>query len=237
MIKGRIKEPKPRRKSQPPRPAGPKKVFIVEDHPIFREGMANLIRGEEGLALCGMAPDALTAKREIARLKPDLVLVDISLPGKSGLELLKVLRAADPRLKLLVVSMHDEAIYANRVLRLGGDGYIMKKEDPSEIVHAIRDVLEGHIYVSEAVLSGEQKPARRSKASASVRRLGRLTDAELEVLELLGEGKTSEEIAGQTGAAVKAVQAACDEMRIKLNLANENALMRYAVCWVETGRS
>lgn len=236
-MKTRAKRQAKPKNSDPPKPAGPKKVFIVEDHPVFREGLVHLINEEDGLALCGTAADALTARRDIARLKPDLVLVDISLPGKSGLELIKELRKAYPELKLLVVSMHDEALYANRVLRLGGDGYIMKKEDPSEIVHAMWDVLEGHIYVSEAVLSSRARAAHPTWQPTRGRRFDQLTDGELETLELLGKGKTTEEIADQAGAAVSAVEAACEEIRRKLNLSSDNALIRYAVCWVETGRS
>jgi DNA-binding NarL/FixJ family response regulator len=218
----------------PKRPDGAKKVFIVEDHPVFREGLAHLIDEEKDLRFCGAAGDAFAARREIARLKPDLVLVDISLPGKSGLELIKELRAADRKLKLLVVSMHDEALYANRVLRLGADGYIMKQEDPEEIVRAIYDVLGGHIYLSEDVLS---PPAGDRAVSAPARPLDQLTDTELEILELMGSGNTNEEIASQFDCDVAQINADCEEIRKKLNLKNEMALIRYAVCWVETGKT
>jgi len=141
-------------------------IYIVEDHPVFREGLAQLVNAEQDLTVCGQAGDAAQALRAIARLKPDLVLVDITLPGKSGLELIKELRPQNHQLKLLVVSMHDEALYANRVLRAGGDGYIMKQEDPEEIIHAIRDVLGGHTYVSEQVMASRStiSQERRSKA-------------------------------------------------------------------------
>ncbi|MCX6928797.1 MAG: response regulator transcription factor [Verrucomicrobia bacterium] len=122
----------------------PKKVFIVEDHPVFREGLAQIINSESDLTVCGEAEDAEHALEAIPGLKPDLVLVDITLPGKGGLELIKELRDLNSSVKLLVLSMHDEALYADRVLRAGGDGYIMKEEDPEEVVHAIRDVLRGH---------------------------------------------------------------------------------------------
>ncbi len=214
-----------------------KKVFIVEDHPVFREGLADLIEAEEDLVLCGTAGDALSALRDITRLEPDLALIDISLPGKSGLQLIKELRAVDPDLKLLVVSMHDEALYANRVLRLGGDGYIMKQEGPSEIINAIRDVLNGHIYVSERVLGWETDSTAATRKPPPARGLDRLSDAELEILELIGEGKTSEEIAGQLNLTVEAVQSQWVALRQALNLKSDNALIRYAVCWVETGRT
>src|ERR1017187_1792709 len=166
-------------------PTAPRKVFIVEDHPVFREGLVQIINSEGNMIVCGEAEDAEQALEAITRLKPDLVLVDITLPGKSGLELIKDLRARNGGVKLLVLSMHDEALYADRVLRAGGDGYIMKQEDPEEVVHAIRDVLGGHIYVSEQVLVGGMKGTQARDSKPKSRPLGQLMDVELEVLELL----------------------------------------------------
>ena len=215
-------------------PTLPKKVFIVEDHPVFREGLAQLVKAEQDLTVSGQAGDAAQALRAIARLKPDLVLVDITLPGKSGLELIKELRSQNRQIKLLVVSMHDEALYADRVLRAGGDGYIMKQEDPEEIIHAIRDVLDGHTYVSEQVMAARStiSPERRSRAKT--RPLEKLTDSEIEILALLGQGKGNLEIAQQIHLSVAAVSTHCTQIQKKLNLKSTNALVRYAVCWVET---
>jgi DNA-binding NarL/FixJ family response regulator len=168
------------------------------------------------------------------RLKPSLVLVDISLPGKSGLELIKEIRAATRAVKLLVVSMHDEALYADRVLRAGGDGYIMKQEDPSEIVSAIRDILNGRLYVSEEVMAHMSKTAPKRAAKEKARLIDQLSDEELEILELLGRGKTRQEISRQLDLTEKNVGDRCAEMRAKLSFRNENELIRYAVCWVET---
>jgi DNA-binding NarL/FixJ family response regulator len=128
-----------------------KRVFIVEDHPVFRETLVQVVSREKDLTVCGEASDADQAFEAIGRLKPDLVLVDITLPGKSGLELVKGLRAVDRKIKLLVVSMHDAALYADRALQAGGNGYIRKQGDPEELIHAIRNVLDGRIYVSEDV--------------------------------------------------------------------------------------
>jgi DNA-binding NarL/FixJ family response regulator len=212
-------------------------VFIVEDHPVFREGLVQVINSEGDMIVCGEAEDAEHALTAIRSLKPDLVLVDISLPGKSGLELIKDLRARNGGVKLLVLSMHDEALYADRVLRAGGDGYIMKQEDPEEVVHAIRDVLGGHIYISEEIMAGGAKgaPARGSKPKS--RPLGQLADLELEVLELLGQGKTNLEIARQLHFRPGTVSARCTQIKRKLNLKSTNALIRYAVCWVEGGKA
>lgn len=214
-----------------------RKVFIVEDHPVFREGLVQIINGEDDLTVCGEAEDAEHALEVIPGLKPDLVLVDISLPGKSGLELIKELRARTDGIKLLVLSMHDEALYADRVLRAGGDGYIMKQEDPEEVVNAIRDVLGGHTYVSEEVMLRRTKAAPERDTKAKSRPLSQLTDSELEVLELLGEGKSGLEIARHLHLATRAVSINCTQIRRKLNLKNANALIRYAVCWVEGGKA
>jgi DNA-binding NarL/FixJ family response regulator len=213
-----------------------KRVFIVEDHPVFREGLVQIINSEVDLTVCGEAEDAEHALKAILRLKPDLVLVDISLPGLSGLELIKELRARNRDIKLLVLSMHDQALYADRVLRAGGDGYIMKQEDPEEVVHAIRDVLGGHIYVSEEVLAGGKKGPQSRASGLKNRPLGQLTDVELEVLELLGEGKSNLELARQLDFRPGTVSAHCKRIMKKLSLKSTNALIRYAVCWVEGGK-
>src|SRR5882724_3490770 len=148
---------KPKSSPARSRPAKPrKKVFIVEDHKVFREGLVQILKGEPDLVVCGQAGSAAQAMRAIPGLDPELILVDITLPGKTGLELIKEVRAVNRKVKMLVVSNHDEALYADRVLRAGGDGYIMKQEDPEEIINAIRDVLEGRIYVSEEVMAASQ---------------------------------------------------------------------------------
>jgi len=221
--------------SSKPASLSPRKIFIVEDHPVFREGLAHIVNSETDLTVCGEAGDAEHALEDIVRLKPNLVLVDISLPGKSGLDLVKELRLRNGGVKVLVVSMHDEALYADRVLRAGGDGYIMKQEDPEEVVHAIRDVLDGHIYVSEQVLARRHKGAPKPERKRVTRGLEQLTDAELEILELLGRGKSNPEIGRQLHLGPTAVRDNCRRIRGKLRLRHDNELVRYAVCWVETG--
>lgn len=215
----------------------PKAVFLVEDHPVFRQGLVQLLTSEKDLTVCGEAPNAEEALKAIPRLKPDLVLVDITLPGKDGLELIKELRARDRKVKLLVISMHDEALYANRVLRAGGDGYIMKQEDPEELLRAVRDVLNGHIYVSEHVMAKLPKPASGSSRKGRAGRLDKFTDLQLQILEFLGRGKSNREIARQLRLSLAAVTRHCARMRLGLKLRNTNALIREAVCWVEGGRA
>jgi DNA-binding NarL/FixJ family response regulator len=209
------------------------RIFLVEDHPVFRDGLSKLLNAENDLTVCGEAGDARQALKSIIKLKPDLVVVDLGLPGKSGLELIKEIRTLKLAIKLLAVSMFDEAVYAQRVLHAGGDGYIMKQEDPEEIILAIHDVLAGHIYVSEEVFaSGSSKQTSKKKAGS----LDQLTDSELEVLELLGHGKSAEEISLQVGLSVAEVNTHSNSIRLKLKLKSVNALIRHAVCWVEGSR-
>ncbi len=210
------------------------RIFLVEDHPVFRDGLAKLLNAEADLTVCGEAGDAKTGLKNIRKLRPDLAVVDLGLPGKSGLELIKEVRAAKLPVKLLVVSMFDEALYAQRVLRAGGDGYIMKQEDPEEIISAIRDVLAGHIYVSEDVFTRESLKSSSMEEKAGA--LDLLTDSELEVLEWLGQGKSAEEIAHQLQLPNTSVTAQTTSIRRKLKIKTDNALVRYAVGWVEDSR-
>ncbi|MGO8700091.1 MAG: response regulator transcription factor [Limisphaerales bacterium] len=208
-----------------------KKVFLVEDHPVYAEGLVEVLKTEPGLTVCGKAGSAEVALRLIPRLKPDLVLVDITLPGMSGLDLIKQLRPAYPQMKLLVISMRDEQLYAARVLRAGGDGYVMKQQDPEEIIAAVRDVLAGRIYVSEEVLASGSKGSRRAQPQLPPRAIDRLSDLELEVLGLLGAGKSDQEVASYLALTPQRLEEYYAEMQKKLNLKNSNALVRFAVCW------
>lgn len=205
-------------------------IFLIEDHPVFRDGLAKLLNAEHDLKVCGGTGDPRESIKLITKLKPDLVVVDIGLPGKSGLELIKEIRDLKIPVKLLAVSMFDEAIYAHRVLRAGGDGYVMKQEDPEVIVLAIRDVLAGQIYVSENVFitQNNKRPVKEKSTP-----IDRLTDVDLEILESLGQGRSAKEISSQVGLTIKEVDVHTDSIRRKLKLKNSNALIRYAVCWVE----
>ena len=209
------------------------RIFLVEDHPVFRDGLSKLLNAENDLTVCGEAGDAKQALKSIVKLKPDLAVVDLGLPGKNGLELIKEIRGLKLMVKLLVVSMFDEALYAQRVLRAGGDGYVMKQADPQEIVFAIRDVLAGHIHVSEDVFERDLLNQPSGKKAGA---LDLLTDSELEVLELLGHGKSSKEISHQLGLSSAEVNAHGNSIRRKLKLKSSNALIHYAVSWVDDSR-
>lgn len=209
-----------------------KKVFIIEDHPVSRDGLTRIIASEKGLEVCGQVGSAMQGAEAIAKLKPDLVLLSVSLPDRNVLEVLKRIRAVHSAVKVLVLSMQDEAIYATGVLRAGGDGYIVKTEDPDEIVTAIKNVLSGQLYVSEAVLARQtHKPTERNRP----RSLSVLSDSQLQILALLGHGASYPEIAKRLRLSPLAVSSGCKAIRKVLRLKSENALIRYAVCWIELG--
>ena len=215
------------------KPKTRRKIFIVDDHPVFREGLVGLVGRETDLAVCGEADNCPQALSAIERLKPDLVLVDISLPGRSGLELIKDVRATLPEAALLVISMHDEKLYAERVLRAGGRGYIMKQEGPDKILQAIRHVLEGQVFLSGA-MSARILDTFSGRRAAAKSPIARLTDREFEILELIGEGKDSRAIATQLNLSSKTVDAHRAHIKEKLELKNGTALICYAARWVAT---
>ena len=210
-----------------------KRIFIVDDHPVFREGLVVLVEREADLAVCGEADNAPQALANIERLKPDLVLVDIGLPGRSGLELIKDLRAVLPEIAVLAISMHDETLYAERVLRAGGRGYLMKQEGPERTLQAIRQVLDGQISVSGKMSARilDALSNRRAKTNSPI---ARLTDREFEILQLIGRGKDSHAIAEQLHLSVKTVDAHRGNIKEKLELESGTELICYAARWVET---
>jgi len=209
-----------------------KRILVVDDHPILREGLLQSINREPDLMVCGEAEDAHQTLETIRKLKPDLVLVDIGLPGKSGFELVKDVRMAHPELLVLVLSMHDESLYAERVLRAGARGYIMKQERPGKLIEAIRTVLDGKAYVSERMASRilDVFSGRRPKGSRVP--VERLTDREFEILELIGRGNSSREVAKALHLSVKTVDTHRTHLKGKLKLKSALQLTHYAVCWV-----
>ena len=206
-----------------------KRILIVDDHPMMRQGLAQLISSEPDLTVCCEADTARQAFEAIGRGKPDLALVDISLPDKNGLELIKDIQAMYPSLPLLVVSMHDESLYAERVLRAGGRGYVMKQEGGKVLMQAIRQVLAGQIYVSDKMSARilEIFSGRHREGAASP--VGRLTDREFEVFQLIGQGKGTREIAEHLHLSVKTVEVHRANIKRKLRIKSATDLVRYAV--------
>lgn len=211
-----------------------KRILIVDDHPMMREGLSQLIAGDASLELCGEAANAAAALDAVTRLSPDLLLADISLPDKNGLELIKDVLAVQPGLKILVISMHDEAFYAERVLRAGARGYIMKHEGGQRIGAAIRQVLEDRVYVSEAISAKILNHFSGRKADAGKNLVEGLSDREFEVFQLIGEGKSTRDIAEQLHLSVKTVEVHRLNIKNKLGLKTSAELIRAAVRWVET---
>ena len=209
---------------------GPKrKVFVVDDHPIVREGLTLLINREVDLTVCGVAEEMHSALRTIEALKPDILIVDISLNGPDGLDLLKSIRTRDPGLPVLILSMHDEAIYAERALRAGANGYIMKQEATERVLVALRRILNREIYVSDRVANkmlrqyvGASSPTQRSPVDE-------LSDRELEVLRLIGEGQSTRQIAESLHISVKTVESYQGHLKEKLGLKNSRELLQYAI--------
>jgi DNA-binding NarL/FixJ family response regulator len=211
-----------------------KRILVVDDHPMMRQGLAQLVGAETDLVVCGEAENAESALDCLKTLRPDLVLADISLPGKNGLELIKDFQALQPGLPVLVISMHDESLYAERVLRAGGRGYVMKQEGGKKLMLAIRQVLGGQIYVSEkmSALILEIFSGRRGGAESSP--VENLTDREFEVFQLVGEGKGTRDIAEKLHLSVKTVDVHRTNIKKKLKLESATELIRFAVRWAET---
>jgi len=208
------------------------RVLVVDDHPLVREWLTNLINQQPDMKVCAEAEDTPEALAVIAASTPDVAIVDISLKSRSGLELIKELKLRLPDLAVLVLSMHDESLYAERALRAGARGYITKRETTSNVIAAIRQVAGGKLYLSEscAALMAE----RLVQPSATVSPIERLSDRELEVFELLGQGCATRQIAETLGVSMKTVQVYCARIKDKLHLATATELLREALRWHES---
>ena len=209
------------------------KIFLVDDHPLVREWLTNLIHQQHDLVVCGESEDAPQALQEISIAKPDVAIVDISLKRGSGIELIKNLKAQHPGVAIIVLSMHDERLYAERALRAGARGYIMKSETAKKVITAIRQVLDGKIYMSEslAAVFAEKFVDGRLLTSGSL--VERLSDRELEAFQLLGNGYETRQVAEMMKVSMKTVQAHCAHIKEKLKLTNAAELLREAVRWQE----
>jgi DNA-binding NarL/FixJ family response regulator len=212
-----------------------KKILVVEDHPIFRLGLSELINQEPDLQVCGEAKDAATAWHTIERLQPDLIIADITLENSDGIELTKEIHKRYRHIPVLILSMHDEFLYAERALHAGARGYIMKQEAMGSVVEAIHQVLEGKLYLSDQVKEHILTHLAAGPSAGPRSPIERLTDRELEIFRLIGKGLSTRDIADKLYLSVKTVGTHRERIKSKFNLKSANELVRYAVHWTKTG--
>ena len=212
----------------------PKRLLLIDDHPIMRFGLAQLVADEDGLEICGQVGNAREGLEAVSQLAPDLAVIDLTLPDKNGLELLKDIHAMHPGIHCLVLSMHDEDMYAERALRAGARGYLMKEVASEQFIHAVKKVLAGGIYVSESISSRMLEQAVSGRARSIATGMDQLSDRELEVMELIGSGKATKIIAEQMGISPRTVEAHRAHIKEKLGLSDGAELVRYAVQWAES---
>ena len=211
----------------------PKKfrILLVDDHPIVRQGLALLIDRESDLCVCGEAEGAHSAFHAITTLRPDMVVLDISLNGPDGLDVLKEIRANTTNLPVLILSMHDESIYAERAMRAGANGYIMKQEATEKVLVAIRRILQGEVYLSDRLTNTMLQQYVRGASPAKGSPLVNLTDRELEVFRLIGEGHGTRQIAEELHLSVKTIESYQAHIKEKLALRNARELVQHAIEW------
>jgi DNA-binding NarL/FixJ family response regulator len=231
---------KPQLPEQPTKPAAPAdksgayRVFLVDDHPITRAGIAVLINQERTLNVCGEADSAPKAFDLIQKLKPDLAVVDISLKTTSGIELLKNLKAMAVEMPVLVMSMHEESLYAERALRAGAKGYIMKQEASDKILTAIRCVLNGELYLSDKMKEKMLHRLVNNKKDEMVFSIDSLSDREMEVFQLIGNGYSTRQVAQKLNLSVKTIDSYREHLKLKLHLEKGSDLVRHAIQWVKS---
>jgi DNA-binding NarL/FixJ family response regulator len=208
-----------------------KRILVVDDHPVVRQGLALLINREPDMVVCGEAEEAMGAMHVLASAKPDVLIVDISLNGPDGLDLLKSIRTTHPILPVLILSMHDESIYAERALRAGANGYIMKQEATEKVLVAVRRILSGEIYVSDRIASKMLKHYITGPGTLRNSSIADLSDRELEVFRLIGEGHGTRQIAEELHLSIKTVESYQAHIKEKLSLRSSRELMQHAIQW------
>jgi DNA-binding NarL/FixJ family response regulator len=224
--------PESSREAAPSGKPSSKRILIVDDHPVFRIGLADLISQQPDLSVCGHADAAPAALEQMRNLKPDLAIVDISLGGTNGIELIKMMKAEVPRLPILVLSVHDESLYAHRALKAGALGYLMKAEAARHVVTAIRRVVEGKIFVSPRFADQLIFKSIQSPESGTGDPVDQLSDRELEVLELLGKGENTRSVASLLNLSVKTIETHRAHIKEKLGFRDSSEMIRFAVEWV-----
>jgi len=225
------KQPKPKQPKEADAAKGKKKLLIVDDHPLIRERVAELINSEPDLVVCGEAGDANEALAAAKALSPDMAIIDITLKDTYGIELVKQLKELYPKLPMLVLSMHEESMYGERALRAGAKGYLTKQEASKKIVDAIRRILRGEIYVSEKLGAAllQKVAGVKSDTTGGGSPIDVLTDRELEVFQLMGEGHAVRDIAERLFVSVKTVEAHREHIKQKLKFKSSSELLRYAI--------
>ena len=208
------------------------RILIVDDHPIVRQGLAELINHEDDLTVCGQAEDAPQAMKDIRTLKPDMAIVDISLKETSGIELIKDIKVQYPSLPVLTLSMHDESLYAERALRAGARGYIMKQQATEKVIVAIHKVVSGQVYVSDIMAAKMVRKLVTGSSDVGVSPLDRLSDRELQVFLLIGQGHGTRQISEQLHLSVKTIETYRSHIKEKLNIIGAAKLLQYAIQWV-----
>lgn len=211
--------------------SGKKRVLLVDDHPIVRQGLAALVSHEGDLVVCGEADDPDAGLTLVEQLHPDVVVSDLSFGGLSGIEFIKDIKARFPRMPVLILSMHDEAHYADRALRAGAMGYIMKHAGGSRVVDAIRQVMSGQIYLSPEVTTQLVKTAIEGPHEASASPIDQFSDRELEVFALIGQGLSTRQIAKKLHLSTKTIDSHRSKIKTKLNLKNSTELVHHAIRW------
>ena len=211
------------------------RIFIVDDHPLLRRGLSELINREPDMIFCGEAEDSPSALKTISMIKPDLVIVDISLKGYNGIELIKNIKAFDSKVQILVLSMHDESIYAMRVLKAGAKAYVMKQEVVDKVVEAVRRIRAGKVFVSERVASRMLDHVAVGGDPTRDSPVDMLSDRELEIVNMIGNGLPTREIATRLHISIKTVESHRARIKEKLNIKNAIQLVQFCVRWVEDG--
>lgn len=212
-------------------PGQKRRVFVVDDHPIVRQGLALMINAESDLMVCGEAEEAQSALQAILECGPDILIIDISLNGPDGLELVKQIRTLFPDLPILILSMHDEATYAERALRARANGYIMKQEATDKVLVAIRRILDGGIYLSDSIANKILQQHMRGGPEAGQSQIAELSDRELEVFRLIGDGHSTRQIADELHLSVKTVETYQAHIKEKLLLRTGRELVQRAISW------
>ncbi|OEU51085.1 MAG: DNA-binding response regulator [Desulfobulbaceae bacterium S3730MH12] len=212
------------------------RILIVDDHPIFRMGMAELLNQEDDFEVCAVAEDIVSARKAIIEFDPDLAIIDITLAGDNGLDLVKEISAGDKCIHILVLSMHDESVWAERAIRAGAKGYIMKREASESVISALRNIVDGKIHVSANMLAVMLDKFHVKPDSPGAPTIDLLTDRELEVFRLIGAGLATREVADRMNLGVKTVGTYRDRIKQKLCIKTSAELSRRAVLWTERER-